>query len=491
MRVDHVVKVGVLCTSDTHGLFDGSVSVDELRSEFKRMKDAEECDGWVIIDNGDTLQGSSRLHYYALNAKENHPFHLYMKELEYDSFVPGNHDFDYGKTFFASINKESTVPFVCANIMKEEGKIDGIRPYIIKEIHGLKVAVIGITLRVFWEDPLFEKEGWLIADEWIVVQRLLDHLKASIQPDLIIVSYHGGLDDQVGERNVGEQLSQLNEIDLLITGHQHQLINDNQGDGPIVIQAGKCGEKVGCVTFDFVKRGSQYIKSGYRAELNDIHYTQKKEKDEVSDWFNHPFFMHHYQEQKLSRLQMEETCVSRWVHEAICHEAGGDVTIFSLSAQELAIPSRVIDRKTLFELYPYPDRLYYYSLSREEIKHLLEISASMYDPTLEIAQSWRTPHPLYYQFAIAGGADYEIDVSKPVGERVTLKLSPMNNYTVAVTAFLVQRATKYHPFFAKRKPVYKVDVTMPALLESYARKTLTLQSVPKPKWKVVKDVTND
>ncbi|MCK0470134.1 bifunctional UDP-sugar hydrolase/5'-nucleotidase [Halalkalibacter sp. APA_J-10(15)] len=485
------VKIGVLCTSDTHGLFDGSVSVDELKSEFNRIKDTEDCDGWVTIDNGDTLQGSPSLHYYALNAKKDHPFPLYMKELDYDSFVPGNHDFDYGKLFFESMNKKSPVPFVCANIMKEEGKVDWLHPYVIKEINGVKVAVIGVTLSVSLEDPLFKKEGWLIADEWIVVKRLLAHLKESIQPGLIIVSYHGGLDDQVGERNVGEQLSQLNEIDLLITGHQHQLINDDQGDGPIVIQTGKCGEKVGCVTFDFVKQGNQYIKSAYRSKLIEINHAQIEEQEEVSEWFNRPLFKHHLQKQKLSRLQMEETCVSRWVHEAISHEAGGDVTLFSLSAQELEIPSRSIDRRTLFELYPYPDRLYYYSLCGEEIKQLLEISASMYDPTLEMSGSWLTPHSLYYQFAIVGGADYEINVSKSEGERVTLGLSPMNNYTVAVTSFLVHRATKYHPFFVKRKPVYKVDVVIPALLESYARKKMTLQSVTKPKWKVVKDATND
>ena len=92
-----------------------------------------------------------------------------LNHLEYDAWVVGNHEFDWGMECFERALQQSNMPVLAANMLME-GKLAGefpdakhpfskIQPFILKEIAGIKIATIGITTpgMPFWLWPEFTR----------------------------------------------------------------------------------------------------------------------------------------------------------------------------------------------------------------------------------------------------------------------------------------------------------------------------------------------
>ena len=69
-----------------------------------------------------------------------------FKEIKFDAITLGNHDFAWGQDGLKYMTEGLDSPILGANITKtSDGNVmDGIKPYIIKDMKGVKVAVIGL-----------------------------------------------------------------------------------------------------------------------------------------------------------------------------------------------------------------------------------------------------------------------------------------------------------------------------------------------------------
>ena len=64
----------------------------------------------------------------------------------FDLAVPGNHEFDFGPDNFNEKTKASKYPWAAINITKDDGSaIDGLGGVMVKEVGGLKVALIPVA----------------------------------------------------------------------------------------------------------------------------------------------------------------------------------------------------------------------------------------------------------------------------------------------------------------------------------------------------------
>ncbi len=92
-----------------------------------------------------------------------------LNHLEYDAWVVGNHEFDWGMECFERAMQQSNMPVLAANMLME-GKLAGefpdakhpfakISPSILKELAGIKIAIIGVTTpgMRFWLWPEFTR----------------------------------------------------------------------------------------------------------------------------------------------------------------------------------------------------------------------------------------------------------------------------------------------------------------------------------------------
>ncbi|HIY58822.1 MAG TPA: metallophosphoesterase [Candidatus Tetragenococcus pullicola] len=247
------MAITILATTDVHGFFplekDTSAGVFAL----KQMK--EQMDDPILIDNGDFLIGSP----YATFLNQDSLLMPFANELGFDVMVPGNHDFDYGVDFLLEQVQLFNGVYLCANAVTLTDELL-FEPYTIIEREGKKVAIIGLITSAMPQISRFET----ISD--VKFLDVIDTLKkwlpiVSEKADLIIVSYHGGIEcdmqtNKPTQYDTGEDQAHRilatfpNQIDGLICGHQHR-VNEGKAFGADFVQPGYQGQYIGKLTFTF------------------------------------------------------------------------------------------------------------------------------------------------------------------------------------------------------------------------------------------------
>ncbi len=198
-------------------------------------------DNVFLSDTGDTVQGTPLTYYYAFEEDTlEDPSMKVLRTLDYDMWVLGNHEFNYGMTILdeqidyvtsAPSEGEDQVALVVANYLdaatnSDESKSwetwDGHAPYLIKEYEGIKVAIMGLGNPNIpnWDVP----ENW----EGIYFANPIDtylHYEAEMQEaaDVIVLVSHSGIDsDPVASDFIRELVETTCSIDLAFTGHEHR-----------------------------------------------------------------------------------------------------------------------------------------------------------------------------------------------------------------------------------------------------------------------------
>ncbi len=218
---------------NAQGLARISTLVNRLREEKGRCNT-------LLIDAGDTIQGTPLTYYYAkvdpITAQGGpvHPMAQAMNAIGFDAAALGNHEFNYGIETLRKFEEQCRFPLLGANAVDAKTQRPAFPPYFIKTFHvpgaaPVKVAVLGLT-----------NPGIAIWDKAYVQGRLefpgLEEQAAKWVPklksmgaDVVIVSAHSG---SSGTSSYGDQLpyvdnsaalvaQQVPDIDAILVGHAH------------------------------------------------------------------------------------------------------------------------------------------------------------------------------------------------------------------------------------------------------------------------------
>lgn len=221
----------------------------------------------LLLDNGDTLQGTALADYQAIAhpVKCDRRLAIYkvMNRLGYDGGGVGNHDFDYGLRFLAQVTGNRvdvdgvdknmrcagpSFPIVLANVYSAKTHKPLFAPYRIidkritaTDAHGkpftarVKVGIIGLTTPGImewdkrWLDGKVYTEGSREAAEKYVPEM------RSKGADLVIVISHGGIDGgpySPKMENAGYYLAQVPGVDAILLGHSHAVFPDAASKAP-------------------------------------------------------------------------------------------------------------------------------------------------------------------------------------------------------------------------------------------------------------------
>src|SRR6516165_6719954 len=187
----------------------------------------------ILIDIGDVYQGTE----VSLRNKGELMIDLF-NYLGYDAWVIGNHEFDWGIEPFTNAVQKSAMPVLGANTTLD-GKPAGssfdsphpfanVQPFIIKEIEGIKVAIIGITTpgMSFWLPREFTV-GIDFKHPVEPVRRAIAQAKNE-GADTIMLTGHMGLKPRTGGDDFANTVmaltSEFPDIAAFIAGHTHQAI---------------------------------------------------------------------------------------------------------------------------------------------------------------------------------------------------------------------------------------------------------------------------
>ncbi|AJD90792.1 2',3'-cyclic-nucleotide 2'-phosphodiesterase [Jeotgalibacillus malaysiensis] len=260
------IQVTILQTNDVHGHVKstshwGTDHIHGMARLSSLIKNRRQDDpDLLLIDTGDMLKGSPLSYHYAkYNDHMPNPMISIMNHLEYDCAAVGEYDFDYGLPFLSRAVGRSFFPWLAANIVHKTTKEPYFGfPYTIKSVKGVKVAVLGISATRKLNDKPFILKDILIEDAYIAAKRWVGFIHENESPDLVILNYHGGFENETGRSlDQGEEISTIDGIDILLTAREHKKICENI-NGKFVMQTSGYGIELGEIFVALSAFGSSY-----------------------------------------------------------------------------------------------------------------------------------------------------------------------------------------------------------------------------------------
>src|SRR5499427_6922193 len=199
----HVV---ILSTTDMHGRV---FPIDYYTNKYDNVgiakvatliKQARKDDpDLLLLDSGDTIQGTP-LEY--LHNKRNNtppdPMMLTMNALRYDAMAVGNHEYNFGLPVVNKARSEAKFPWLSANTYDKATDKTHYQPYLIKEVQGVRVGILGLTTPGIpnWENPpnyagLEFHETVGEAKKWVPILRDKERV------DIVAITMHMGLEEDL------------------------------------------------------------------------------------------------------------------------------------------------------------------------------------------------------------------------------------------------------------------------------------------------------
>ena len=236
------LTITIGATSDLHGRIFGydyaldAVDADAGLTRIATLLQNEKAKNpnMILIDIGDTVQGNSA---QLFNDDPTHPVVSTLNALEFDLWVPGNHEFNFERSFIDRNLNHFNGAVVSSNIKWEENSANYIRAFQIFEIDGAKVAIVGVTPSNVpnWEASApGHFAGLKFEEELASTRAAVDELIEKYSPDVIIGAFHIGRDSDAGAGVHMIAAEMADKFDVILAGHEHatyiESIKKSSGD---------------------------------------------------------------------------------------------------------------------------------------------------------------------------------------------------------------------------------------------------------------------
>ncbi|RYM02877.1 bifunctional metallophosphatase/5'-nucleotidase [Sporolactobacillus sp. THM7-7] len=496
------MKLVILETSDVHGhiypISYGNnerkdVGVGKIATLIERER--AERSNILLVDNGDMIQGTPLLYYYArFDRRRPNPMPVLNNRLGYDCAVFGNHEFNFGQKILTGAVKDSAFPWIAANILdRETGEPYYGKPFIIKIFeNGLRVAVLGLTTKYipYWEKPEHIR-GIRFADPVETAKKWVPELREKEKADIVVVSYHGGFEcdlrsgeptEKLTGENQGYQLCrEVPDIDVLLTGHQHRKISGAAVNGVTVVQPGCNGAFLGKVTLELERERGHWTIAEKFSELISIEgvpedktllqLTDAYEQD-AQKWLDQPLgkIDGDMRVSDPMDVRTHDHPLIEFINRLQMKVSGADISSTALFSNESPGLPPDVSMRDIVANYIYPNTLKVIRISGCDMLEALERSASYFKQysggSIEVSDAFTTPKPQHYNYDMWEGIDYVIDISKPEGRRITeltyrgKPVERKGTYDVVMNNYRAGGGGNY--FMFRNKPVIKdipIDVT--------------------------------
>ena len=210
------------------GGFDGIKSyVDQVRTE----KDGN----LLFFDGGDTFHGT-----YPVVKSQGQVLVPFLNSLEIDAMT-AHWDLVYGPKVFDSLLASLNYPMLAINCYNKETDKLVYDPYLIREINGVKVAVIGITATIIDKTmPPHFSRGLYFTLGNKELPLYIDQVKNKEKADLVLVLSHLGYPQEL------KLAREVDGIDILLSAHTHNRIYEAaEINNTIIFQSGCHGSFIG------------------------------------------------------------------------------------------------------------------------------------------------------------------------------------------------------------------------------------------------------
>jgi 2',3'-cyclic-nucleotide 2'-phosphodiesterase/3'-nucleotidase len=534
-----ILKIAV--TTDVHGAYfpsdwytgkpiQGSLSqVASWVTEQRAVKGQD----IILLDNGDLIQGDPASYYsnFVRPDQANIAARI-LNFMGYEAATIGNHDLEAGHPVYDKLNHEFKFPWLSANSVRTDSGEPWFKPYAILEHEGLRIAVLGLTTPKIpdWLPPALWS-GMQFTGMVETAKKWTSIILTKEKPDLLIGLFHAGVDPNYGQQQAGNPLNEnatrlvaesIPGFDVIFSGHDHRHWNFRvagpDGDSVLILGSESRAAEIAIATVG-MKRNE--IKTE-RLSLTGTHQEMKGITPDpafMAKFQGYIDTVQQYVDQPVGTISRAISSDSIFtgpnefvglINQAQLELTGADISFTAPLSFRATIPQGPITVKDLFKLYRFENQLYTLRLTGAEILGYLNYSYSLWmktmtgpdDLMLNMEQqadgSWRLKNA-YYNFDSAAGIDYVVDVSKPVGQMVTITrmsdgkvFDPLKFYKVALNSYRgsgggshLSRGAGLSKEEVAKRLIMASDKDFRYLLTDWIRKQGTIHPETVSNWKTI------
>ena len=469
----------ILTTNDVHGHYFDSLYVSggtapslmSVAWYVDSLRTAEGAENIILLDDGDCLQGDNAAYFYNyIDTTSKHLFARMVEYIGYDAVVVGNHDIETGHPVYDRLVETMDVPLLAANAIRTSDGKPYFDEYVTLKRHGLRITIIGFTnpnikswlSPLLWEGMEFES---LLPD---FAQKTVDRIKAKEKSDVVVVAVHAGTGQGNGEilENQGLDLfKNLEGVDFVVCAHDHRP-TVRRGDDICLLNAGSHCNYLGMGTVTVKVEGGKVVGKDLSVDLLSL--DKNKVDKEMQAMFRPDYeAVKAFTLKEVGHLKTDLRTRDAYagmsdylnlIHTLCLEATDAQISFAAPLTFNGEIKAGTLLYNDLFTIYPYENQLFVVKMTGAEIKRYLEHSYDGWINTLDgneehLLKIYKRADPrtgstrwsfggATYNFDSAGGLLYDVDVTKPFGERVVVKslasgadFDAAAEYKVAMTSY--------------------------------------------------------
>ncbi|MBQ2359896.1 MAG: bifunctional metallophosphatase/5'-nucleotidase [Prevotella sp.] len=453
------VSLRIIETSDVHGAFfpydfiNRKPKVGSLARVSSYVNKLRQTYGenLILLDNGDILQGQPLCYFYNfINTSDTNIAAEVVNYMKYDAQVFGNHDVETGHDVYDKWIKELNCPTLGANVINTETGKPYVTPYIILHRQGVKIAILGMLTPAI--------PNWLTEDLWKGMRfdnmvksakYWMEHLQKVEKPDIIIGLFHSGKEGGITTDEYEEDASirvakEVPGFDLIFYGHDHTRNNDivtnSIGKEVVCLDPSNNAVFVSDASIELTLKGKKVVDKHITGNLVNV-IDEPIDEDYMSHFQPHIDKINGFVNKKIGEAKQSissrdaffgSSAFSDLILNLQLKITGADIAFNAPLSLNAVIQKGDILMSDMFNLYRYENQLYVMRLTGEEIRKHLEMSYDLWvntmkspeDHLLLLTERTRDDQQrlgfknFLFNFDSAAGIDYEVDVTKPDGEKV-------------------------------------------------------------------------
>lgn len=522
--------ISLVATSDMHGRIypweyaidspdkdAGFALTDTVVQQIK--KDYPET---LLIDIGDNMQDNSAELFIDMDS---HPMIQAMNFLDYDVWVPGNHEFNFGLDFLERNIKNFEGRVVCSNIKYEDSGKPYVPPYQIFVVNGVRVAVVGSTAPHVstWEASAPDHfQNLKFTDPIVSLKEAVKELEGKY--DILVGAVHisrQGEYEEEGKTGAFQIAKAVPELDVIFAGHEHATYCEKVNN-TWVLEPGKYGSHVAFATISMKKEGGKWKVSNVEAKniptnnlqaskrvLDTFKWVDDKSKENANSVVGKitanfipegtDYITGKDNVTTMPRAQIEDTALMDLINTVQQYYTKADISTAALFNFDQTLKAGDFKRKDVAFIYKYDNTLMGVNITGENLLKYMEWTCGYYqsvkegDVTIAFDPNFRA-----YNYDMLSGLNYEIDLRKPVGSRITnatfkgKPIDPKATYKLAVNNYRFGTLMSYG--WATLKDVYfdsynelPLSATVRDLIVKYTQENLKGNLTPKcdHNWKII------
>ena len=545
------VRMKVIETSDVHGHFFPYDFMEKkplkgtlVRANTYINKQRQQYgDNLLLIDNGDILQGQPCVYWtnYVMPEDENLAASV-INYMKYDAETVGNHDIEPGHKVYDKWIREVRCPLLGANIVKEgttsktspaslASIYDGLQPYSVHYKDGVKICIIGMLTpaipnwlnKSIWKGIEFE-EMVSCAKKWV------KYIQEKEKPDLLFGLFHSGKDGGISTEEYEENATaavayEVPGFDIIFFGHDHQVHNEwitnKEGKRVLIIDPSCYVKNIAEAEIELTYKKGKLTKKTINGEIVSV-LDEEIDQEMLAHFTPQIDAVKQYVDRRIGRFEnpiytrdsfFGNSAFTDLIHNLQLQISKADISFNAPLSFNSVIKAGDVTQGDMFKLYRFENLLFVLRMTGEEIRKHLEFSYDMWGNTMTSPEDHalrlndgakedqqRTGFQYYtFNFDSAAGIDYEVDLTKPDGEKVRiLQMSNgepfdehkwykvvMNSYRANGGGELLTRGAGIPKDSLESRVLFHTDMDQRHYLTEEIMKMGTINPQPNNNWKFV------